>query len=450
MIRFVVLFALAISPALAQERTAPGTAGDGGELLTLDQAVTLALEKNRLVKNATLDVAKSGDQLESNKTQRLPQLQLTVTPAYRITPIDLTFNQGAFGTFPATGPIPAQNTTLTTEPGYTTSIQAQVSQPLSQLYKIGLGIDQAGVARDMSGQDLRAQRQSIANNVRQSYYAVLQSQSSLEALQEQVTSSRELVRVVSDQAAQETALKADLLQARASLAKSEYDVASTERTLASQKEQLNHLLGRDPQTPFRVSAVPAAVPLQTDLAAAREAALRQRPDLRKANLQVSYAEYNVRLKEAGYIPDVSLVYKYISPVTSDVLPKNISYVGLELSWEVYDWGRKSQDKRQSERALEQARTSVDETASQIVLDVNSSFRKLEDAQAFLAVSELNRDALREKLRVVMNQYGQQAALLKDVQATQASLAQASDQYRQAILNYWEARASFEKALGTGD
>jgi outer membrane protein TolC len=452
MIRFVVLFALTALPAWAQEKPAPpAERPDAGEVLTLDEAVSLALQKNRLVQNATLDVAKSGDQIESNKAQRLPQLQLTVTPAYRLTPIDLTFSQAAFGTYPPpVGPVPAQNTTLRTDPGYTTAIQAQVSQPLSQLYKLGLGIDQAGVARDMSGQDLRAQRQSIVNSVRQSYYAVLQSQSSLEALEEQVASNRELVRVVTEQAAREAALKADLLQARASLAQAEYSVSSARHTLASQKESLNHLLGRDPATPFRVSEAPAATPFQTDLVAARKAALGQRPELQKATLQVSYAEYNVRLKDAEYIPDVSLVYKYIAPVTSDVLPKSISYVGLELSWDVFDWGRKQQDKRQRERALDQARNSVEETASQIVLDVNSSFRKLQDAQAFLAVAELNRDASREKLRTVTNQHAQQAALLKDVLAAQSSAAQAADQHRQAVLNYWEARASFEKAIGTGD
>jgi outer membrane protein len=120
---------------------------------------------------------------------------------------------------------------------------------------------------------------------------------------------------------------------------------------------------------------------------------------------------------------------------------------LELSWDVFDWGRKQHDRRQRERALEQAKTAVDDTASQVLLDVNSLFRKLQDAETYLKVAEMPRDAAREKLRVAANQYRQQAALLKDLLNAQSSLAQASDQYRQAVLSYREARASFEKAVG---
>ena len=83
----------------------------------------------------------------------------------------------------------------------------------------------------------------------------------------------------------------------------------------------------------------------------------------------------------------------------------------------------------------------------MLLDVNSLFRKLQDAETYLKVAEMSRDAAREKLRVAANQYRQQAALLKDLLNAQSSLAQASDQYRQAVLSYREARASFEKAVG---
>ncbi|NJN39817.1 MAG: TolC family protein [Gammaproteobacteria bacterium] len=321
-------------------------------------------------------------------------------------------------------------------------------QPLSQLYKVGLSIEQLGVGSDMSQQDLRTQRQTIVNNVKQAYFAVLQSQSSLEAMREQVASSRELVRVVTEQAAEQTALQPALLQARASLAQSEYNVGATRHTLDTQKEQLNHLLGRDPSTPMRVSEAPAATALQNDLASARAAALRQRPDLQKAKLGIQYADYNVSLKRAEYIPDVSLVYKYVAPVTSNVLPQNISYVGLEFSWDVFDWGKKAHDIAQLERARAQAQNSAEDLASQVVLDVNSSYRKLEDARNYLKVAELNRDAARAQLRVTLDSFRQQTALLKDTLAAQASLAQANDQYRQGVLGFWEARANFEKAVGS--
>ena len=426
---------------------APGAAETPADALTLEEAVALALRQNRLVKNAALGVDKVGDQIASTKTQRLPQFQVSVTPAYSVMPIDLNFPAGVFGSFPTTGPIPPTDTTIRTNPQYSTAARIGVSQPLSQLYKLGLALDQLEVAQDVSRQDLRAQRQATVNQVKRAYYAVLQSQSALESLQEHAASSRELVRVVNDQVGQQAALRADLLQAQAGLAQADYAVTATRRDLASRKEQLNHLLGRAPDTPVQVS--PALPPLTShaDLRLAQEAALRQRPELTRAGLGVTHADYDLKIKKAEFIPDVSLVFQYQSFVTSEVLPKNIGYVGVQINWDVWDWGKKQDDLALRRRTLDQAKNAVAETTSQVILDVNATYRKLEDSQAYLTVMQLNRDAAREKFRVVSDQYREQAVLLPDVLAAQAALAQANDQYRRALLSVWETRADFERALG---
>ena len=48
-------------------------------------------------------------------------------------------------------------------------------------------------------------------------------------------------------------LKADALEVDARLAKSRYDLSVAENGLATQREHLNQLLGRDLNTPFRVN-----------------------------------------------------------------------------------------------------------------------------------------------------------------------------------------------------
>ena len=56
-------------------------------------------------------------------------------------------------------------------------------------------------------------------------------------------------------------------------------------------------------------------------------------------------------------------------------------------------------------------------------------------------------AEKERLRVVINQYPLKAALLKDVLQEQAAVADADNQYQQALLAFWIAKADFERALG---
>ena len=63
------------------------------------------------------------------------------------------------------------------------------------------------------------------------------------------------------------------------------------------------------------------------------------------------------------------------------------------------------------------------------------------------MAEAARDAEQEGLRNQTDAYTQQTILLSDLLKQQASLATAEDQYRQALLGFWTARADFEKALG---
>jgi hypothetical protein len=73
---------------------------------------------------------------------------------------------------------------------------AAIIQPLAQQYRIGLTVDQLGVAQHIAREDLRGQRQAVANEVKRGYYLVLQAQGALDAVQEGVRSLRELDRVV--------------------------------------------------------------------------------------------------------------------------------------------------------------------------------------------------------------------------------------------------------------
>jgi outer membrane protein TolC len=63
------------------------------------------------------------------------------------------------------------------------------------------------------------------------------------------------------------------------------------------------------------------------------------------------------------------------------------------------------------------------------------------------VLRLAEESSEEKVRVMLNRYKEQSALLKDVLQEQTALQEAHHQVHQAILGMWAARADFEKATG---
>jgi outer membrane protein TolC len=418
-----------------------------GELLTLEQAVDMALAKNRQVNNAALEVQKASDGVAAARTQRLPALNLNLLGVYRFASEDYTFKAGQLGTFPATGPIPATDTQIQAANDETGLLVTEVVQPLSQQYRIGLGIKRLEVLSEIAAQELRAQRQKVAHEVKQAYYDVLQTQSALAATEETITFVRELDGLVDRHVQEKTALKFESLEVKTRLAKAEHEGFTQRNALATQKERLNDLLGRDVQTAFRVTAAPDMPDFAVDLTAAQAEAQKKRPDLHAAQLKVQQAEYYVRIKRAEYIPDLSAVMYYARPLNVDFVPSEIVYAGVQFKWEFFDWGRKQQELAERGRALAQARNDMREAQAQVEIDVNTRVRALREARSLLHVAQLAQETAREKLRFTLDRYKQQAALLPDALQAQAALADANHQYQQALLSFWKARADLEKSLG---
>jgi outer membrane protein TolC len=323
-----------------------------------------------------------------------------------------------------------------------------VSQPLSDLYKINLNLKQLELKSDIAREEVRAKRQQIARDVKRAYFALLQTQSALAAAAETVKMYKELDRVTGDYLAQRVVLRTDGLDVKSRLARSEYDAMTLVDQAGVQKQQLNRLLGREMLTDFSVTAAPDADTFESDLAAARTRALAQRPELREARLKVQQADTDRRIKKTEYIPEISASFQHIGTANFNTfIPKSYMNIGVTVTWEVFDWGRKKHELAQKVIASAQARNSVRDAESSVLIDVNDRFNKLRQARQMLAVTQLGRDAAVENVRVLTNRYKVQMSLLKDVLQAQSQLEQANDQGRQALLAFWTAKADFETALG---
>jgi outer membrane protein TolC len=433
---------------LSVEGRGQSTATNNAEVLTLEQAISLALQDNQQIKNAAFDVSRSQEEVAASRTRRLPSFSFEVIGTQQLTPIDFTFERGVFGTFPGTGPIPAENTKLTTPLKPTAIFTTRVSQPLSKLYKINLNLKQLGLNSEIAREELRARRQQVARDVKRAYFALLQTQSAVEAAVENIKMYKELDRVTGDYLAQQVVLKTEGLDVKSRLARAEYDTMTLIDQLSVQKQQLNQLLGRDVLTNFSVSAVPAADDSESDLAAARTKALAQRPELREARLKVNYAESDRRVKKAEFIPEVSATFQHIATANfNSFIPKSYMNIGVTVSWEVFDWGRKKHELAEKDLATAQARNAVRDAESSVLIDVNDKFNKLRQARQLMAVTQLDRVASLENVRVLTHRYKLQMSLLKDVLQAQAQLEKANDQGRQALLTFWTAKAEFENAIG---
>jgi outer membrane protein TolC len=432
-------------PALVAGQAAPVSTVP---LLSLDAAIRLAIENNRQLQSARMQVAKADEQIAATRTRRLPVFQADVNASQLLTPVSFGFPAGAFGDFPATGPIPTTDTTVEVPRQPAFYLSSSVMQPITQLIEIGLNVKNAATSRDIEQQRLRAHELTIANSVKRVYFAILQTQSALEAGHEALALYRELDRTLEVRVVQRVALQADSMDVKVRLAEAELAQVTRRNTLESQKEQLNQLLGRDLTTMFDVEPVASALSaIELDLDAARRRALEQRPDLREAELSLRQAEINHQILKADRLPDVSLGVSYTTNFNMDILPSNMTTFGVKVTWEPFDWGRNRRERVASAHTIDQARLNVRELADRTIVEVNSRYRTLSEKRAALTVVQAAQRATREKLRVKANLYQAQAALLPDVLQLRADLADTDDRYQQSLLAFWAAHADFEQALG---
>jgi outer membrane protein len=416
-------------------------------VLTIDEAVNLALQHNWNVKNSVLEAQKQDFEVGTARSKRKPQFQFSMLGGELLHSFDFTIPQGSLGTYASTGPIPTTNAKIHTPAVFTTYLTGSIDQPLTQQYKIGLGIRATELGRDIVREEVRAERQKIAAEVRTAYFNLFAIQANVDAAREAVKTFEETQRVTVQYISEKTVLRADALDVDARLAKSRYELSVAENGLATQREALNQLLGRDVATPFHVEFVPEQDTSDLTLDSARQEALANRPECRQSHLKAKQAEYDRRLAKAEYIPDLSLSLRYQGINNVQVLPQNVTTAGFYLTWEPFDWGRRHNKVVEAAKTVEQARNGIQETESKLVVEVGAKYRRWHEASLLLKASRTAREAATEQLRVTGNKYKEHAALLRDLLQAQTQNSESNFQYQQALSSYWSSFAELRKAMG---
>ena len=398
--------------------------------LTLDEAVRLALAGNRDLSLAAQEVEKAAQAVDVAKTAKKPRFNVSFFEPVIFTNLDLRL--GPLGT-------------LDLPHNFAFAI-GSATQPISQLYDIGLGIKAAGLSKDLASERLRAARLTVVDEIKRAYYGILRADSGLKASREAVGLLKEAERLMDALVTERAALKADLLDVHARRAKQEHDLLVLEDMMATGRERLNVALGRDPETPFALEPLPLALPAEADLTMARAAILDRRPDVRQGRITIDLAKTDWQLKKAEQLPHVGALFSYVGNINMPLLPGNIAAAVIQASWEPFDWDRKGYERATKQVAVQQAETMARQLEATVAVDLNARARALREARSLIAVTELAAQAAQERLRVMLDRRNEEALLAKDLLQAQVAVAEADHNYQAALLAYWEARADFEKAL----
>ncbi len=399
------------------------------------------------MQGAALEVDEAGDMVEALKTRRYPRLQLDAAVEHNLTTQNYTFPQGSLVPDSEIGPIPPVNVEITSEEGTTELVSLGVRQPLTRLYTIALEICEGYVSTEMAAQKVRWTQQDVAYLVKLQYFEVGKILGDLQAIDESILFLSSLSDLVKNYVDQQVALEYELLDVRARLAQRELERQRRVDEMITAKERLNALLGRNVETPFSIEHLSVPPPALFDMGESLQLAFEQRADFIESQLAIEKAEYSYDIKKSEYIPDIDIQFRYLKLYNVRLIPDAEAYVSLDMRWEFYDWGRKRDELASRASKIAGAEVQMAEVRNRIEIEVRESLRKLRTAQESVKVARDLQAAYREKVRVMINRYREQTALLTDVLEAETQLDRANSDYNGAVLSVWGALAEYEKALG---
>lgn len=416
-------------------------------ILTLNEALRLASGRNLQILSSGKEIERQEATWDANAATRLPKVAAEARYIRLLNPISFNIAPGTLGNFASTGPIPSREIAISNVSGSQATVQLTVTQPLTQLHKISLGLDAQREAIEDATQKNRADRINVAVQVQDAYLSLVDTQNGLIAAKDSLEFTREVERVTSEYLKEKTVLKADLLDVQASRAQQEAQLDALERAYQTQKEQLNYLLARDLNTDFKVEMPTISQEVTQTIEDLEARAQEQRPDLAQTRARLKQALINTEIARAAYIPDVGMQFGYVHNGNSGLLPGTYLTVALVATWDIFDWGGREANVEARLKQAEEISLQVEDAKQRAALDVAQKFRAVQNLKALEKTRKLQVEAAEEHNRVALAQYQVKATQAQNVLNTQAKLSAARRDYQKWQIDLAHSVAELYQSVG---
>ena len=359
--------------------------------------------------------------------------------------------------------------TASTPPGqsyYTANFNLQLVQPLLR----GFGADVNEATIYLAQRDLRIslsqfKQQVIASmgDAEEAYLNLVLARTNVEVLERLVVASEQ---TYDDVVAREKidATKASINQALSALESRRADLHDAQKSYRAASDRLKSLLN-DPELDINSNVLinptdrPIAEPVTYEALDCVQSALRQRPEMQQARLQLERADIILKVARNDLLPRLDLTLalqtngydRGFDQAYGSTFDHNIDETAaIKFEMPLGNRAAESQlDRRQNERR--QAITNMVDAAQKVVLDVKTQLREVYSNYDVIDIRDRVRKAAAEQFQGIIDLENIRPRTPEFLQLkldSQANLAQSELQLTQTIVNYNLAIMRLERAKGT--
>lgn len=434
----VLIFAGVVGVFLCQVHSV--LSAHAGNKLTLEECIAIALKRQPAIRAARENVRASQGRETQAASPYFPQVNASTGYSKSHA------SGGAFGT--------------SITKSYTTTLSA--NQLLYDFGKTGNSSDAAEWGTRSSEKDAGRVSQEVVLTVKQAYYSLLQANKLVEVAQKTLEQTESHLRQAQAFFRAGSKPRFDVTRAEVDVNNAKLGLINAKNSVRIQTIVLNNAMGIDPGQATEIeealSSVPATLPA---LDQAQADALKNRPEMLKAEADIEAAKARVRVEQANYLPTLSAsgAYNWATgtsdmgefngvPLKGDI--QNSWNAGVMLTVPLFQGGLtrgRVGEARANLIALEAQRDTIKQS---ILLEINQAFADLESATARVEVMESTVKKARENLELAQGRYEAGIGPYIEVTDAQLSAVNAETDHIQAVYDSHLAVARLLKATGRGE
>ena len=420
----------------------PFCADAQSQVITLEQALEIALSENVSVKVADLEIKRSEYAKKGAYAALYPQIDLTGSYQRTIKKqvMYMTMNGQSMGI----------------EVGKSNTINAGASAAMPVVNaQIWGSLKLSALDVELAVEKARSSRLEMVTQVKNAYYAVLMAKEAFDVYKEVYENAvLNLEETQKKFDAQKTS-EFELVRAKTSVANAVPNVYNAESSVILALWQLKAVLGVDLDMDLDVAGKLEDHSQQMfyDIHQHDSVSLDNNTTMKQLAIQMEQLAQNIKLQKFANIPSLALAFNFsYMSMADDISFKEFpwtpySTVGLSLNIPIFAGGKRYQAIRQAKNQHQQVQLQVANTERQLKIAIRQSLNSMEMNMKSYYAAQTAEESAQKAYDIAAASYKLGRGTLLDLNDAQLALTQSQLAKSQAVYNFLSAKAQLEQTLG---
>lgn len=456
------VMAMSVSLSAQDMAEAADSSKTATKVISIEQALEIALSENASVKVADMEVLRTGYARKGSYASLFPQIDGNV--AYQRTikkqVMYMDFDMPGMGGGEGDSSSSSSSSSVAAGDGFevgrwnTWSAGVSASMPLvnAQLWQ-SLKISDMDV--ELAVEKARSSKLEMVKQVKQAYFACLLAKEAFGVYKSVYENALANLEQTQRKYNAQKASELDLARAKTSLANAIPNVFDAENSVVLSLWQLKAVMGVDLSEEIDVDGTL----LDYDDELLEVSVCMEQPDLsgnsslRQLDIQAQQLAASIKAQEYASLPSIALSFSYsMNAMTNDFKFNTYrwspySYVGLSLQVPIFAGGKRANAVRQARVQADELAVQTQETERQLRIAIRQCLNTMDTAVKSYSSALSAVESASKAYDIASKSYSVGKNTLTDLNDAQLALTQARLTSSQAVYNYLVAKANLESHIG---